>query len=153
MKIFVLAVVIGTLSLMPAPLSAQADGRSVAGAAAGSLPPGATLGAIPVSSVELGTGVLIEPDGSAAGSFHAVLYGSVFGQPRDLVLEGRITQGTASPDGSATFSGTGTLDVGDGLPPVTLAYLQVAVGATSLVLSIDAATLPVQLTAGAVSIE
>jgi hypothetical protein len=153
MKSLVRAIALAALIVAPARLVGQSDGRSVAGAAGGRFEAGAMLGAIPVSGLELGTGALIEPDGSAVGVFHAVLNASVLGQPRQLTLEGKITQGTMSGDGSASVSGTGTLDLGDGTAPVPIGYLNVAVGTNSLVLSIDSATLPVQLTNGSVTVE
>jgi hypothetical protein len=153
MRNLVQAIALAVIAVTPAFVTAQSEGRSVAGAASGALPSGATVGVIPVSSLDLGTGVLIEADGSAAGVFHAVLQGSALGQPRRLTVEGKITQGTVASDGSVSFSGTGTLDLGDSTPPVPIGFLNVVVGGNSLVLSIDSATLPAQLTIGTVSVE
>lgn len=154
MKKLIFAIAFAALVLASGAAMAQSSGRSVAGAASGSLPEAAMLGAIPVSGVELGTGVLIEADGSASGWFHAVLRGSALEQPRRLTIEAKVTQGTVAEDGSVTFAGSGTLDLGDGTPPVPLGYLSVAAaGGGGLVLSIDAATLPVELTNGVVAIE
>ncbi len=153
MRNLVRAIALAALAVAPASVTGQSEGRSVAGAASGTFAPGATLGVIPVSGLELGTGVLIEPDGSAAGVFHAALHGSVLGQPRRLTVEGKITQGSVLADGSVSFSGTGTLDLGDGTPPVPVGFINLAVGTNSVVLSIDSATLPVELTNGSVVVE
>jgi hypothetical protein len=153
MKNFVCAIALAALAVAPASVTAQSDGRSVAGAASGSFETGATLGAITVSRLELGTGVLIEADGSASGVFHAELHGALGGQARRLIVEGKITQGAVSADGAVTFSGTGTLDLDDGTPALPIGFLNLAAGANSVVLSIDAATLPIQLTKGNVAVE
>jgi hypothetical protein len=150
MKKLMFAILFAALVLAPGAVMAQSDGRSVAGAASGSFPAAATLGAIPVSGVDLGTGVVIEADGSALGWFHAVLSA---GQSQQITIEARITQGAVAEDGSVSFSGSGTLDLGNGTPPVSVGLLNVTVGDAGLVLSIDAVTLPVQLNSGAVSIE
>ena len=153
MKKLLFAIVCAALVFVPAAVKGQSSGRSVAGAASGSLPAATMLGGIAVSSVDVGTGVLIEADGSASGWFHAVLRGSVSGQSRHLTIEAEVTQGTAAENGSVTFTGAGTIDLGDGTPPVPLGYLSVATNGGGLVLSIDMATLPVALTSGTVAIE
>jgi hypothetical protein len=153
MKKLLFAIVCAALVSVPAAVTGQSSERSVAGAASGSLPAATMLGAITVSSVDLGTGVLISADGSASGWFHAVLRGSVSGQSRGLTIEANVTQGAVAQDGSVTFTGSGTIDLGDGTPAVPLGYLSVATSGGGLVLSIDAATLPVELTSGTVAIE
>jgi hypothetical protein len=75
------------------------------------------------------------------------------GQSRDLVLEGNMTQGTIAADGSASVSGTATLDLGDGTPVLPVSWLNVVVNTNGLVLSVDSATLPVALTSGSVAID
>jgi hypothetical protein len=153
MKNQIFAIAFATLVLAPGPVVGQSSGRSVAGAASGSLPADAMLGGIPVGGVDLGTGVIIEADGSASGWFHAVLNGSVLGVPKRITVEVKITQGGVAADGSVSFSGSGTLDLGDGTPAVPVGLLNVTAGDAGLVLSIDAATLPVQVTSGVVAIE
>ena len=152
MKKLMFAIACAALLLAPSAVMAQAGERSVAGAASGSLPGAAMLGAIPVSRVDLATGVQIEADGSAAGWFHAVLHSEASGQSR-VTVEVKVTQGTVAADGSVSFSGSGTLDLGDGTPRVAIGLLNVTTGESGLVISIDAATLPVQLSSGAVAIE
>ena len=153
MKKLMFVTVFTALVLASAGVLAQSSERSIAGAASGSLPAGTLLSGIPVSSVDVGTGVLIEADGSASGWFHAVLRGEVSGQSRHLTIETKVTQGTVAEDGAVTFSGSGTVDLGDGTPPIRVGYLNVAAGSAGLVLSIDAATLPVELNSGTVAVE
>ena len=136
------------------PLSLPTDERSVTAAATTSLPVGAELGPVALQGIEIGTGVFIEADGSASGTFHAVLQGSAFGFPREITLEGKASEGSVGFDGRATFSGTASLDLGDGAPPLPSVAFSVTAGADDVVLVIDSTPLPAAgLTAGAVTIE
>ena len=153
MRNFVLAIGLGALALTPVSLVAQGGGGSVTGAATGSFASDAVLASIPVTAVELGTGVLIEPDGTAVGSFHAVLRGTVWGQAQLLTVEGKITQGAVATDGSVSFSGTATLNLGDGTPSLPVSLLNVEVSANGLVLTVDSVTLAASLASGSVIIE
>ena len=153
MKNVMLVIVLVVLGLMRATVAANPASGSVTAAATGSFAPGATLGPAVVTGLELGTGVLIEADGSAEGTFHAVLHGDVFGQSRLLTLEGKISQGTVAEDGSATFGGTATLNLGDGAPPTPVLLFSVTVGTNRVVLNIDTTTLAAALTSGDVVIE
>ncbi len=146
----VFAIVIG----LAAPLIADGDSRSVTGAGKAEFAAGAALGAVALQTAELGTGVFIESDGSAAGTFHAVLQGSSLGQPQEITVEGNVSQGSVAADGRATFSGTASLDFGDGTPPLPGVAFTVTAGADGLVLSIDSTTLPAAgLTAGAITVD
>ena len=51
------------------------------------------------------------------GEFQAVLLGtSPLGTPQNVTVEGEVQSGAVGADGSATFSGTATVDMGDGTP-------------------------------------
>jgi hypothetical protein len=135
-------------------LSADGDARAVTGAAKGLFPGGAALGAVALDGLEVGTGVFIEADGSASGIFHAVLQGTALGQPHRITIEGKASDGSVASDGRATFSGTASLDLGDGMPPLPGVAFSVTTAAQGVVLVIDGTTLPAAgLTAGAVSVE
>jgi hypothetical protein len=151
----VLSIVVGLMPLAPAPVVAVGeDARSVTGAAAGLFGAGATLGAVAIESVELGTGVFIEADGSASGTFHAVLRGSSLGIAQQITLEGKVSEGSVSPEGRATFSGTASLDVGDGGPPLAGVAFSVTAAPDGLVLTIASTPLPAAgLTTGALTID
>ena len=149
---YVLAIVL--IAITTAPVTADNDARSVTGAARGLFAAGAALGAVALQGVEMGTGVFIEADGSASGTFHAVLQGSSLGYPREIIVEGKVSEGSVAADGRATFSGTASLDLGDGTPPLPGIAFSVTAGADGVVLAIDSTTLPAAgLTAGAVTIE
>ena len=142
------------VAITTAPVTADSDARSVSGAGKGLFGAGAALGAVALQGVELGTGVFIEADGSASGTFHATLQGSSLGVAREITVEGKVSEGSVGADGRATFSGTASLDLGDGLPPLPNVAFSVTAGADGVELAIDSTTLPAAgLTSGAVTIE
>jgi len=152
--ICVCSIVLGLTAIKIAPVMADSNARSVTGAATGVFGAGAALGAVALQGIELGTGVYIEADGSASGTFHAELQGSSLGVARQITVEGRVTEGSVGPDGRATFSGTASLDLGDGAPPLPGIAFTVVAGTDGLVLKIDSTTLPsAGLNSGVVTID
>jgi len=152
--ICVLAILLGLVAITTAPVLADGDERSVTGAATGRFAAGAELGPVTLQGIEMGTGVFIEADGTALGTFHAVLQGSSLGFPREITVEGKVSAGSVGADGRATFIGTASLDLGDGSPPLPGVVFSVIAGADGVVLAVGSTTLPVAgLTAGAVTIE
>jgi len=150
----VCSIVLGLAAVRIVPIMADSEVRSVTGAGAGLFGAGAALGAVALQGIELGTGVFIEADGSASGTFHAVLQGSSLGVARQITVEGKVTAGSVASDGRASFSGSASLDLGDGAPALPGVAFRVIAGADGLVLAIDSTTLPAAgLTSGAVTIE
>jgi hypothetical protein len=150
----VLAASLGLASTFaPASVTAQ-DAAGVTGAAEATLPDGATFNGIPVRGLTLGQGILFGQDGSAAGQFQAVLQGtSLLGSPQDIIVEGEVRDGSAG-DGTATFSGTATVSMGDGTLPLMGVPFTVTASAGSLGLTLNAAALPTAtITAGSIAIE
>jgi hypothetical protein len=149
------AAILGLATLTaPAPVAAQ-DAVGVTGAAEAILPEGATFNGVPLSGLTLGQGLFIAGDGSAMGQFQAVLLGtSVLGTPQNVTVEGEVRDGAVAGDGSATFSGTATLDMGDGTLPLPGVPFTVTASTGGLALVLDAAALPTAtLTAGSITIE
>ena len=138
--------------LLPASLFGQATG--VAGAGAGTFPINTALNGVSLSGLKFGLGVLIPGDGTADGQLQATLLGTTpLGQPRNIEVEGDATNGTLAT-GSRTFSGTATVDMGDGTPPLLNVPFTVAATAAGLVLTLGATTLPAAtLTAGTITIK
>ena len=148
------AIVLGLVAITTAGVVGYSDQRSVTAAGTGLFAAGATLGGVALHGVELGTGVFIEADGSASGTFHAVLQGNVLGISRDLTVEGKVDAGSMEADGRATFSGIASFDFGDGTPPLAAIAFRVTAAPDGVVLAIDSTTLPAAaLPAGAVTIE
>jgi hypothetical protein len=101
-----------------APAAAHTEETSVTIAGAGVFPEGAAYLGVPLNSLSLGVGLGVAGDW-AAGQFHVTLTGTTsVGDQRSIVIEGRATGGAPSDPGTATFTGTATVDPGDGTPPV-----------------------------------
>jgi hypothetical protein len=152
------AIVLGlVVAITTAPVSAihsDGDEHSVTAAVTGAFDAGAIFGPVALEGIEVGTGVLIEADGSASGTFHAVLQGNALGSAREITVEGKVSAGSMGPDGRATFSGTASIDLGDGTPPLPGVVFSVIAGTDGVALTIDSTVLPAAaLTDGAITIE
>jgi len=151
---FLMTVILGLAGLMtPAPVAAQDAG--VTGAAEAAFPNGTAFNGVPLKGLTLGQGMFIAQDGSAAGQFQAVLLGtSLLGTPQNVTVEGEVRGGSVGADGSATFSGTATVDRGDGTLPLAGVPFAVTVSAGSLGLILNAVALPTAtVTAGSITIK
>ena len=145
---------LGLASVMAAaPVAAQDAG--VTGAAEATFPDGATFNGIPLRGLTLGQGLFIAPDGSATGQFQAVLLGSsLLGTPQNITVEGEVGSGSVGADGSATFSGTATVDMGDGTLPLPGVPFTVTISAGSLGLTLNGVALPTAtLSAGSITVK
>ena len=129
----------------PAPAAAQET--SVTGAGAGLFPEGAAYLGLPLSSLSLGMGLGVAGTW-AAGQFQVTLTGTnALGAEQNIVIEGQATASTPSAPGTAVFSGTSTVDPGDGtlsLPGVPFVALVAANpdGTGSLTLNLGGTNLP-----------
>lgn len=151
---FLMTVILGLAGLMtPAPVAAQDAG--VTGAAEAAFPNGTAFNGVPLKGLTLGQGMFIAQDGSAAGQFQAVLLGtSLLGTPQNVTVEGEVRGGSVGADGSATFRGTATVDMGDGTLPLAGVPFAVTVSAGSLGLILNAVALPTAtVTAGSITIK
>lgn len=139
----------------PEPVQASGEGGSVTGAGRGTLADTTWFGSVQLSGMDIGTGVFIEPDGSATGQFTALLTGiSVLGQAQQIVVEGTVLQGGLSSAGEASFSGVAGVSFGNGLPSLSGVPFRVTTTGDSLTLTLDSRTLPVaRLSAGSITIE
>jgi hypothetical protein len=142
------------MMLFAGPMFAQ-DAPGVTAAGKASLPAGALLNGIPVSGLLFGIGVYVPGDGTAAGSIQVTLAGTtLLGLSQTIELTGDAATGTINADGSRTISGTATLDLGNGLPPLPGVPFTVIANATGLILSVASTTLPAApLTAGVIQIQ
>jgi hypothetical protein len=150
----VLTTILGLATLM-APVPATAQDAGVTGAAEATFPNGAAFNGLPLKGLTLGQGMFIAPDGSAMGQFQTVLLGtSLLGTPQNVTVEGEVQNGSVGADGSATFSGTATVDMGDGTLPLPGVPFTVAVSTGGLVLTLNGTALPsATVSAGSISIK
>ncbi len=103
--------------VLGAPYSASAATNTTVGAG-GTYPSGTTFNGIPINGVQSGYGVKIGDNGSASGQFCTILLGvSALGLEQDIRIEGKATSGSQNSMNFVTFSGTCTVDMGDGTPP------------------------------------
>jgi hypothetical protein len=133
-------------------VGAAGDGQLTA-AAAGVFPAGTTYLGVALQSSTFGLGVLVHADGSAEGEVEVVLLGaSALGLPQAITLQGPASSGAPAAGGGLTVSGTGQLDLGNGLPPTSVPYILTATP-SGLQLTIGATALPTQtLSAGSITI-
>jgi hypothetical protein len=130
----------------PAPVDAQ-TGTDVTGAGAGVFPPGASYLGIPLNALKLGMGLTVASGSSAVGQFQITLVGiSALGLEQDIQVEGKATSGSSGAN-TAIFSGTCTVEMGDGTPPLpgvpfTAVVVTNAEGTGSLALTLAATNLP-----------
>lgn len=131
------------------------ESGTVTAAARCSFAQAAAFQSLALSGIDVGTGVSIEPDGSATGPFSAVLLGqTLLGQPQQITIDGTALRGAIAPDGKAFFSGVAKINFGNGTPQLSGVPFTVAATSNSLLLTIDSTVLPaVGVTAGTISIE
>jgi hypothetical protein len=115
-----------------------------AGAGTGTFTSSAVFNGVTLSALDFGHGLGTHGDGSASGDFQAVLAGtSALGQPQNIALEGKVNSGSLDADGSVTFAGLTSVDMGNGqtleaIPfrvNVTQGGLQLVIGTTDLPLA------------------
>ena len=79
---------------------------------------------------------------------------SLLGTPQHVVLDGQVGNGSLGGDGSATFGGTATVDMGDGTLPLLGVPFTVKASTQSLGMTLDGMALPTAaVTAGSIRIE
>lgn len=106
----------------PPPPPAVADAGvpgGISGAAGGIFPSGAVLYGLPLNALKLGKGLAIFSDGAASGEVEIELDGiSLLGAPQTITVEGQAWSGSFDAFGDPTFSGTATVDLGNGSAPL-----------------------------------
>jgi hypothetical protein len=150
----VVAILFIVVAATTARVVAESDEHSVTAALEGKFSGRAAIGVTTLRGLEMATGVLIEPDGSASGTLHALLHGTALGVTRVITVQGTVNSGWVGTDGRANFSGDAVIDLGDGTPPLPNVMFSVFAGSDGVALTIDSNTLPVAaITAGAIHIE
>ena len=131
--------------LWPAPVQAQTE-TSVTGAGEGIFPAGASYLGVPLNSLTLGMGLWVAGS-SALGQLQTSLIGVTPLGAREIVVEGLASTSVPSGLHTAIFSGTCTVDPGDGTPPLMGVPFTASVaantdGSGSLALTLGATSLP-----------
>ena len=151
---FLLSAVLGTSH------AAATDEVLATGGAGGIYPPGTTLDGVSINGLQSGFGLEINPDSSALGQFCAVLIGvSSLGLEQNIKIEGEVTNGSRNAANIAVFSGTASVDMGDGLPatpgiPFTVTVTTDANSPGTIGLVLGLTTLPnAAVNAGSMTIE
>ena len=146
---------LGVAALLLLGIAAPAAGQtSVTGTGAVVLPPGAQYGGLALSGLRFGNGLVINRDGTASGDFQTNLLGTtLLGTRREITVEGLVQTGALNQDGSVTFQGTSSVDLGVGLPPLSGVPFRVTLGTQGIQLVLGTTSLPLHaLSVGGISI-
>jgi hypothetical protein len=120
----------------------------VTGAGGGVYPSDTAFGSVTLSGLQFSLGVNIRAVGTVGGNVDLTLFGlTPLGQPQNIEVEGLATAGSGTAESTATVSGTATLDMGDGTPPLidipfTLTVVATADGQGTLTLVVGSTHLP-----------
>ncbi|HYV23502.1 MAG TPA: hypothetical protein VEN31_12710 [Candidatus Bathyarchaeia archaeon] len=137
-------------------LHASAGGETdVSGAGEASFADGATYNGLSLSGSTFGFGVTLAGDGTAVGNLDIALVAhSPLGGEQEIVVVGDVRGGRLNVDGSATFGGMATVDLGDGTLPAGDVPFTLTVTAQGLQLLLGTTQLPAQsLDLGGISID
>ena len=135
------------IAIVPPQPSGVATGTDVtetqiSAAAIGYFDSGTSFNGVPIQSATFGIGVIVYSDGSGLGNFEIKLTGTTpLNQEQNITVVGNVNAGTVNVDGSVTFSGNGTLDMGDGSLPLAVPFA-VIVTANGLQLTVGTSALP-----------
>jgi hypothetical protein len=153
---FLFAAILGIACVQTTtPLLALGDTIGVSGAAEGTFPAGTSLSGIALRGLQLGQGMFIAQDGTAKGQFYVLLLGtSPLGQPQNITVEGEVSNGLVNSNGSVSFGGRATVDMGNGTLPLLDVPFSVTAGTSGVQLTLGTITLPsVAMPAGSITIE
>jgi hypothetical protein len=145
-----------TLAFALVPRTVSAVGETdVIGAGEASFPDGASFNGLTLSGSSFGFGVSLAGDGTAVGNLDVSLIAPLpLGGQQEIVVVGNVRSGTLNVDGSATFGGIATVDMGDGTLPATDVPFSLTVTTQGLRLVLGSTELPGQnLELGAIDIE
>jgi len=137
-------VVVSVALVLPRGQAAAVSTSSlVTGAGAGVFPAGATFNGIELAGGTYGLGIQTATSGNAIGDLEVQLNGSsVIGLSQWITITGWITTSSLNADGTITFNGTCTLDMGDGTAPVGGLAFVATVGAAGVQLTVGTTVLP-----------
>ena len=89
-------------------------------AAEGIYPPGTSFNGVPITGLNIGSGSLVAADGTAEGHLGIELLGpTILGNQQIISVEATVSGGSLTAANVTTVSGTCTIDMGNGTPPLT----------------------------------
>src|SRR5687768_6093928 len=97
----------------PIKIFAQSAAPGATGSGRATFTAATSYGGVALTSLDFGTGSEIPGDTSATGNFHSTLIGST----RSIKVDCRVSAGSIAANKTATFSGTCTVNMGDGSAP------------------------------------
>jgi hypothetical protein len=152
-RLILLAAILASIIIL-APVASASTETSATAAADGVFPSGSQYQGVNLQASKFGIGVDILGDGTAYGDFHDLLIGTTaLGLPQNIDVLGAASSGLLNANGTATFSGTSTVDLGNGTPPTTGVPFTATLATTGLTLTLGATALPTQsVTAGSITI-
>lgn len=117
--------------------------NTVTAGGAGVFPAGASFNGIELAGGTFGIGVQTDGTGGATGDVELQVNGSsLIGDSQWITITGWVTSGAQNADGSMTFNGTGTLDMGDGTAQVGGLAFVANLSATGLTVTIGSTAVP-----------
>jgi hypothetical protein len=99
----------------PISVFAQSTVPGVTGSGTATFNSATAYNGVALSALDFGTGLEVPGDTSASGNFHITLQGT----DRSIEVDCRVSAGSIAANNTATFSGTCTVDMGDGSAPST----------------------------------
>lgn len=143
-SLLALVVVVGSATGLQRQEAAAIGAPNVVTAAgAGIFPAGASFNTVELAGGTFGIGVQTDGAGIAKGDVEVQLNGtSLIGLSQWITITGWITSGTQNADGSMTFNGTCTLDMGDGTVPASGLALVTNLSLTGITLTVGSTVLP-----------
>lgn len=139
----VLAICAAVVASPAQPVAAVGTSTMFTAAGAGVFPAGANFQGVQLAGGTFAVGVSSDGVSNANGDLELQLNGnSVIGLTQWITITGWITSATANPDGSVTLNGTGSLDMGDGTPPVGGLALVATLSSTGITVTIGGNGVP-----------
>ena len=150
-----IVILVGLLVSSASTARAQSEAGTVTAAISGVFAGPTPVAGISVDGLTVGTGAILNSDGTATGTFYAVLAGvSAAGMPHHITVDGSVAAGRLAGGGQAELAGTAQLDLGDGTHPLPAVPFSVIATADTLLVTIDATPLSAAaITKGAIAIE
>lgn len=119
LKLHLLLVALLFAALVMLPSAAFAQETSVTVGAGGIYPTDTTFNGVPINGLQSGYGIGIGSTGTALGQFCTVLLGvNAAGLKQVITIEGEASAGSQVAGNVVTFSGTCTINMGDGTLPL-----------------------------------